>query len=74
MKNSGEGVYPMIYTAAQSNQACCIKHGITKLEHFAGLAMQGYLASGNAGNYTALIAGWSVATAKDLLAELENES
>jgi hypothetical protein len=68
MKNSGEGVYPMIYTAAQSNQACCIKHGITKLEHFAGLAMQGYIAAG--GDFDA---AWSVASAKALLAELDTE-
>jgi hypothetical protein len=47
--------------------------GLTKLEHFAGLAMQGYLASGNADGYRELIAGWSVRDARTLLAALERQ-
>jgi hypothetical protein len=42
--------------------------GITKLEHFAGLAMQGYIAAG--GDFDA---AWSVESAKALLAELEKQ-
>jgi hypothetical protein len=42
--------------------------GLTKLEHFAGLAMQGYIAAG--GDFDA---AWSVASAKALLAELDTE-
>jgi hypothetical protein len=73
MKNSDEGVYPMMYDAVESNRACYENHGLTKLEHFAGLAMQGYLASGNADGYRELIAGWSVRDARTLLAELERQ-
>jgi hypothetical protein len=40
----------------------------TLLEHFAGLAMQGYIAAG--GDFDA---AWSVASAKALLAELEKQ-
>jgi hypothetical protein len=68
MKNSDEGVYPMMYNAVESNRACYENHGLTKLEHFAGLAMQGYIAAG--GDFDA---AWSVASAKALLAELEKE-
>jgi hypothetical protein len=42
--------------------------GLTKLEHFAGLAMQGYIAAGDD-----FEAAWSVASAKALLAELEKQ-
>jgi hypothetical protein len=69
MKNSDEGVYPMMYNAVESNRACYENHGLTKLEHFAGLAMQGYIAAG--GDFDA---AWSVASAKALLAELENNN
>jgi hypothetical protein len=46
--------------------------GLTKLEHFAGLAMQGYIAVGKA--YGAVtVAERSVENAKALLAELEKQ-
>ena len=49
-------------------------HGLTKLEHFAGLAMQGYIAADRElDNGPAPIAEWAVQNAKALLKELEKQ-
>ena len=48
--------------------------GLTKREHFAGLAMQGYIAAGSHGMPTYQeIAVFAVETADALLAELDKE-
>ena len=48
--------------------------GLTKLEHFSGVAMQGFLARyGNDEHTDVQIADWSVSQAEALLARLDKE-
>jgi hypothetical protein len=73
INNSERAVYPMVYTADQYKGAYYVTTGLTKLEHFAGLAMQGHLA-GDLEFYGAKeVAENSVEYAKALLAELEKQ-
>jgi len=47
--------------------------GLTKLEYFASVAMQGYISAGSTGMPESDdVASWAVQTAKDLLAELDS--
>jgi hypothetical protein len=85
MKNSQMPAMPAIHFPTQQEilqaQSACLPTphphttgGLTKLEHFAGLAMQGYAAADTELDHTAgLIAQWSVENAKALLAELEKQ-
>jgi hypothetical protein len=69
MSNADKPAFPGSYTG--NNGMPVWSEGMTKLEYFAGLAMQGQLA-GNVASYD-LIAGNAVVMAKKLLAELEKE-
>lgn len=80
MKNSDRPIYPITNEAGFATRVRNLEPeqaiGLTKLEYFAGLAMQG-ICINNSGNQYKLaeeIAKIAVETARALLTELENQS
>lgn len=65
MINPNDPAFPEIHNDSQMLD----RHGLTKREYFAGLAMQGILSSKNA-NPTISVRIWAVAEADALIAEL----
>ena len=77
MKNQDKPSFPISEeSTARVDEGVRIYYGLTKLEHFAGLAMQGLLANSNEEVNNLMekqVAEVSLSYAKALLTELEKE-
>lgn len=75
MKNSDTQAYPCVNPAYDGNwDKMPTRHGLTKLEHFAGMAMQGQITADPKMNISnEKLAEIAVGCAKALLEELEKQ-
>ena len=76
IKNGSEAVNPVPYQESKDDGFYCLTDGLTKREHFAGLAMQGLLAQSNGSAISSdcnIGAKYCVDMADALLKELESK-
>ncbi len=73
IKNGSEAASPVPYQQSGGSEFYCLTDGLTKREHFAGLAMQGILSHSFGRGRKQELAVEAVACADALLKELESK-